>query len=426
MNKEFEWIYLILIGSKKRKKYIIGIVVISLIILLENNLIFVIGNGRKEKIPGNKTNDTVKPKERVSYDLMNNNTFEISTDVYLDLNIDYQESISFRQTYFIINNSFPISLNISTKTSLQNFGNTQSPQEPHKNKFKFQFRYNCIFRIRTNVSIDNLTIRFRKIQEYGLNPDLLYSSAIFETSQESWDLIETIENINESNSEKYIESSITTLQQNTDYYFTLFEMEPITQDWTWLILTVLLITIGIIALVVLISKKDYFQYLRTRTVPIERGAHRLSIDDVLENENRNKIIELILNEPGIHFNELLRKTGLAAGNLVWHLDILITYKVIGKKRIGNYIAYFPYYQKNPISNLDLKLKKSKLTLEILEMIEEKPGIWNNIITKKFKVDHKTIHYHLNKLIDLGLIKFRKEGRKKKIYPNLESDYFNNK
>ncbi|MCK4481424.1 MAG: winged helix-turn-helix transcriptional regulator, partial [Candidatus Lokiarchaeota archaeon] len=61
---------------------------------------------------------------------------------------------------------------------------------------------------------------------------------------------------------------------------------------------------------------------------------------------------------------------------------------------------------------------------ILEMIEKKPGIWNNLITKEFKVDHKTIQYHLNKLIDLGLIRFKKDGRKKKIYPNLESDYFN--
>ncbi|MHA1486594.1 MAG: hypothetical protein ACTSSC_05430, partial [Promethearchaeota archaeon] len=184
--------------------------------------------------------------------------------------------------------------------------------------------------------------------------------------------------------------------------------------------------IGIASIAILISKKDYFQYLKTRTIPIEKGAHRLSLEDVLENENRNKIIDLILKESGIHFNELLRKTELAAGNLVWHLDILETYKVIGKKRIGNFIAYFPYYQKNPISNLDLRLSKSKLTLRILEMIEKEPGLWNSVITKHFKVDHKTIQYHINKLKDLNLIHFRSEGRKKKIYPNLEADYFNNK
>ena len=415
---------MIITGSRKRKKYICGIILVLLLFLLEYNLIFAIGTSRKEKISGNGTQDSVKPKERVSYDFMNNNTFEISTDVYIDLYIEYENDISYRQTYFIINNSRPISLNISTKTDLQDFGIIQSPQQPQKSNFRFHFGYNCIIRIRTNTSIANLTIRYRKIQEYGLNPDALYSLVIFETNQESWELVETGEKINESNAEKYIESSITTLQQDTEYYITIIEVEAIQKDWTWLIITILIIAVGIIALVVLISKKDYFQYLRTRTVPIEKGAHRLSLDDVLENKNRNKIIDLILNEPGIHFNELLRKTGLAAGNLVWHLDILITYKVIGKKRIGHFVAYFPYYQKNPISNVDLKLRKSKLTLEILEMIEKKPGIWNNLITKEFKVDHKTIQYHLDKLIDLGLIIFRKEGRKKKIYPNLESDYFN--
>lgn len=408
----------------KRKKYWYVVILFLLIFFLEYNLLFANVSARKEKVNGFFIQDSINPKERVSYDFLNNNTFEISPDIYTDLYIEYENNIMFRQTYFIINNSIPISLNISVKSELQNFGIIQSPQKPKRSNSRFQFGYNCIFRIRSNTSIEKITIRYRKVQLYGINPDSNYSLAIFKTNQESWELVDTIEDANETSSEKFIESSITSLQQDTDYYITLFEVEVIQKDWTWLIVTISVIGIGIVALVVLISKKDYFQYLRTRTIPIEKGAHRLSLDEVLENQNRNKIIDLILSEPGIHFNELLRKTGLAAGNLVWHLDILLTYKVIGKTRIGNFIAYFLYYQKNPISNVDLKLQKSKLTLKILEMIEKDPGIWNNLITKKFKVDHKTIHYHLNKLYDLGLIKSKKEGRKKKIYPNLESDYFN--
>lgn len=357
---------------------------------------------------------------------MNNITFEISTDVRINLSIDYENNIANRQTFFIINNSNPISLNISIKSSLQNFGVMQPPRQPQRGNFRFQYRYNCIYNIRSNTSIENLTIRYKKLQYYGLNPENSFTLAIFESNQDSWELIDTIEFVNESNSEKYLESTLTNLQQDNEYFITLFEIQEVLADWTWLITIIVIIILGVASLAFLISKKDYFQYLRKRTISIEKGAHRLSLDEVLENENRNKIIDLILDEPGIHFNELLRKTGLAAGNLVWHLDILLTYKVIGKKRLGNFIAYFPYYQKNPISNVDLKLQKSKLTLEILEMIEQEPGIWNNLITKTFKVDHKTIQYHLDKLVDLGLIKFEKEGRKKKIYPNFESDYFNQK
>jgi predicted transcriptional regulator len=148
------------------------------------------------------------------------------------------------------------------------------------------------------------------------------------------------------------------------------------------------------------------------------------MEEVLENENRNKIIDIILQEPGIHYNDLLRKTNLAAGNLAWHLDVLETYKVIGKKRVSKYLVYFPYYQKNPLSNLDLKLQKSELTLKVLEMIEEEPGIYNKVITDKLQVDHKTIHYHIKKLINLGLVHTKKSGRKKKLFPNLEADYYN--
>jgi len=410
-----------LIKSNNNKYFFITI----FIIFLGFNLLLSDINARKVTIDGFSTQDNIQPYEKVSYYFNNNLTFEVSTNVFVNLSIEYDSNIQDRQTLFIINNSDPISLSVLSKSNLQNFGLMQPPQSPQRGNFRYQYRYNCIFKIISNNSINNLTIRYRKTQQYGINSDGSYSLALYESNQDSWQLIETLEKVNGSTSEKYLESSILDLQQDNEYFITLYEIELIQPDWTWLIITSSIIAIVIIALVAALSKKDYFQYLRTRNVPIEKGAHRLSLDEVLENENRNKIIDLILNEPGIHFNELLRRTGLAAGNLVWHLDILLTYKVIGKKRIGNFIAYFPYYQKNPLSNVDLKLQKSKLTIEILEMIEKNPGVWNNVITKKFKVDHKTIQYHLDKLIDLDLIKYKKDGRKKKIYPNFEADYFNN-
>ncbi|MFW9939853.1 MAG: winged helix-turn-helix transcriptional regulator [Candidatus Thorarchaeota archaeon] len=391
---------------------------------LELNIVFTNTSGRTENISKFWTTDIVESDEYVTYNFPNNIVFEISTTSRINLYIEYENQIFNRQSLFVFNNNESISLNISSRVKLENFGISQPPRSPRKGNFQLRYRYNCIFKIRSNSSIQNFKIYYRKLDQFGLKSNTNYSLAIFSTNQESWELVDTDDRLNESVSEQYLESSLPEIESDTDYYVTLFEFSTEPYDWTWIIFTIMIVAVSLLSIAFLISKKEYFQYLRKRTVPIEKGAHRLSLEEVLENENRNKIIDLILNEPGIHFNELLRKTGLAAGNLVWHLDILQTYKVIGKKRVGNFIAYFPYYQKNPISNIDLKLQKSKLTLEILEMIEQKPGIWNNLITKKFKVDHKTIHYHLKKLIDLGLITMEKEGRKKKIFPNLESDYYN--
>ena len=396
------------------------------IVIFEINLVLSNTLARTENVSGFWIQNRINPNEFVTFQFPNGTIFEISSNIEVDLYVEYEKGISDRQCLFLINNNESISLNITTKESLRNFGLTQSPNAPKKGSFQFSYKYNSIFKVRFNSSIENFTIRYRKNSLFGLESNINYSLALFKTNQESWQLVETQEKFNVSLSEPYLESTFLGLESETDYYITLFEFTPQPYDYNWLILTITITAISILSIAFLISKKDYFQYLRKRSIPIEKGAHRLTLDEVLENENRNKIIDLILNEPGIHFNELLRKTGIAAGNLVWHLDILQTYKIIGKERVGNFLAYFTYYQKNPLSNVNLKLQKSKLTLEILELIEDEPGIWNNLITKKFKVDHKTIHYHLNKLIELGLIKLEKEGRKKKIYPNFDADYYKQK
>ena len=400
--------------------------VLSFVILFEITLFLTNASARVENVPEFWKSDTINPGEFVSYRFPNDIIFDINSTSKLELSIEYETRISNRQAFFSFNHNESISLSITSKTSMKNFGLPNIPSAPKKGSFQLRYQYNCIFRIQSNSSLENFTIRYRKTHQFGLNSKINYSVAIFEASQEAWELVETEEKLNQSSAELYLESPLPEIESQTEYYVTVFEFTTAPFDWTWLIFTIMIIGASILSVAFLISKKDYFQYLRKRTVSIEKGAHRLSLDEVLENENRNKIIELILNEPGIHFNELLRKTGLAAGNLVWHLDILQTFKIVGKQRIGNFIAYFPYYQKNPISNVDLKLQKSKLTLKILEMIENEPGTWNNLITKKFKVDHKTIHYHLNKLHELGLIRLEKEGRKKKIFPNFESDYYKHK
>ncbi|MHA1670767.1 MAG: winged helix-turn-helix transcriptional regulator [Promethearchaeota archaeon] len=398
---------------------------ISFIILLSLNFYLNTVNARDVDIFGFSTNDSINSGETVNYHFSNNILLTISSNVSLDLDVNYDNHIQNKQIHFIINNSETLRLNITFEENFGNFGVSQPPQNPNRGSDQFQNKYNCIMLMISNVSIEYLTIRNIKRLQYGFSSNKQYSVGLYKPSSESWQIFNTIETLNTSNSELYLETSISNLNTSTEYYFTYFEVSNIIDNWIWASFFVILFTV-VVAVVIVVSKSDYIQYLKLRTVPIEKGAHRLSLEDVLENNNRDKIIDFILKEPGIHFNELLRKTGLAAGNLVWHLDILETYKVVGKKRVGKFIAYFPYYQKNPISNIDLQLSKSKLTLEILEMIENEPGLWNNLITKKLKVDHKTIHYHINKLKELNLIRLEKDGRKRKFFPNLDSEYYSEK
>ncbi len=414
-------------NNYSRSKKINSFLLLTIIFLEFCSLAYLV-LAKPQNVSGYSKRDEIKPGESKSYEFSGNILFDISTNVPLNLDVEYDKNIKDREISIDINNqdNDSISFGISSKTNMNSFGFSSDPKEPKGGNYRYQWQYSygCIYRIKANHTIDELTLNFKKSDEYGLNPANEYSIVLLDSDQESWEVIDTEEMEPQAASDGTdIEGTLTDLEPDVEYFITIYQKNDLSSLW---IVIALAIAIGVVSIVVILSKKDYIHFLKTRTVPLESGAHRLTLDEVLENENRDKIIDIILKEPGIHFNELLRRTELAAGNLVWHLDVLETYKVIGKKRIGNFIAYFLYYDKNPISNIDFKLSKSKFTLEVLEIIEKEPGLWNNVITKRKKVDHKTIQYHIDKLVELGLVQIKKVGRKNQLFPNLQSEYFLNK
>jgi predicted transcriptional regulator len=181
-------------------------------------------------------------------------------------------------------------------------------------------------------------------------------------------------------------------------------------DYVALIVIIsLLAFIGLFGLAM--SKEEYRSYLLNRLIPIKQGPHRLDMEDVLDNENRNKILDIIIDEPGVHYNELLRKTNIAASSLAWHLDILETYKVIHKARVGRYIVFYPYLDKNPFANFNPNIAKSQTTLDIFQIISDHNGLLQSQLARRIDLDHKTVKYHLEKLLEANLIFKRKKGRR---------------
>ncbi|MHA1775788.1 MAG: winged helix-turn-helix transcriptional regulator [Promethearchaeota archaeon] len=171
------------------------------------------------------------------------------------------------------------------------------------------------------------------------------------------------------------------------------------------------IVIGII-FGLMMTKQEYRQFILNRIHPVPKNRHNLSLEEVFENEKRDELIDIILNNPGIHFNELRRQAKISSGNLVWHLNILESYKIIKAERIGHFIVYFPCYDKNPITKVDFLIKKSTVTLKIMQIIEENPGIYQNQIIIKSQLKRSTVKYHLDKLIKAEIVISKKMGTKR--------------
>jgi len=198
-------------------------------------------------------------------------------------------------------------------------------------------------------------------------------------------------------------------------------INPTDQNYfIWILIGIILLSIGL-----MMSKAEYRDYLLNRVLHIDTGAHRLSMEEVLENEIRNKILNFIIDYPGIHYNELLRHSEISPNTLAWHLDILETYKIIHKQRVGQLLIFYPYLDKNPFAEFDPTISKSKFTLDIFQIIGDNPGIHQKSIVTRMESNRKTVDYHLKKLIDADLIRIEKKAKHIFYYTKLKEIKFPN-
>ena len=180
-----------------------------------------------------------------------------------------------------------------------------------------------------------------------------------------------------------------------------------------LILAILILILVSISLV--ISLQEYKSYLRMRNQEII--SHRnLTFERIFENESRQKIINTILSIHAVHFKQLLRECGLQPGQLQWHLKVLLEYKIIKKKKIDNYTIYLPNLRSDTFEKKSLSVK-SKIGLDILDEIEQNPGIIQSEIADNLDLGRPNINYYIKKLKYKQLIKTEKEGREIKLFLN---------
>ncbi|TKJ22122.1 MAG: hypothetical protein CEE43_07855 [Promethearchaeota archaeon Loki_b32] len=176
-------------------------------------------------------------------------------------------------------------------------------------------------------------------------------------------------------------------------------------------------TLILTSLLIILTVNQYKDYFRRKTIVAERYTY-LSFEDIFENENRKNIINKILQEPGIHNNELLRKCNLQKGQLQWHLYVLLQYGIIKKEKLGQYVSFFPVLSKKEMKTIPLKLiTKSKTSIKILDLIEKNPGINSAKIAKKLDMSRSSVKYHVDKLAKLDLIILERYNREIKLYVN---------
>ncbi len=419
----------------KKLKYSALFTIVALFLIFSSynsNLTYVLaqGHGSQHQSGSQSPDDGM-----MQYAFENNIQVNLTTTANTTVDIEIGEGLANRFIGLNINASNPIKISFKAQNNFDVNPGKKMQWHGHSNNNPNQAdisnnlentpieEYNVNYDYETFYQID-IEGEINSIEIYtSINPELGVSKldtfslgwAIFNNKSQSWEILST-DTEHDLISTEIEQDGL----ENEQLILTVINFTPVLpgsffSSTLGIIFIIFILITAIFGLIM--TNTEYRDYLLNRIMHFSTGPHRLTIEQVLENENRDRIITLILEQPGVHFNEILRELDISAGTLVWHLDILDTFKVIQKQRIGQYLVYFPYTVKNPINKLDLKLRKSRTTLEILQLINDHPGMYQNQIAHRMDLNHKTIKYHIDKLIESELVVAKKKGRRNLFFPN---------
>jgi len=129
---------------------------------------------------------------------------------------------------------------------------------------------------------------------------------------------------------------------------------------------------------------------------------RLSRDDILANETRNKIYQFVQENPGTHEREVRNALNLGAYMAFRHLKFLEKFGFLRTKRYKNKKTFFPSdfdesYEKNAL------IFKDKTNSILYECIQEYGRIQLNQLSKLLQMPYTTIQSRLKQMLDENII-----------------------
>jgi DNA-binding transcriptional ArsR family regulator len=134
---------------------------------------------------------------------------------------------------------------------------------------------------------------------------------------------------------------------------------------------------------------------------------RIKKHEVLDNKTRLAIHGLVVENPGMHYNEIIREFALTNGVAAYHLDVLEREGFVRSVRDGTLRRFYSSNTKVPGGH---KATPDQTREQILEMITANPGINQKSLVHELGIGRTLVGYHLKTLNDVDYIEAHKQGR----------------
>ncbi|MEA3136560.1 MAG: hypothetical protein QOC71_841, partial [Thermoplasmata archaeon] len=181
------------------------------------------------------------------------------------------------------------------------------------------------------------------------------------------------------------------------------EPKPLEAQATWVLPNPAAAT-GLGLLGVLASILYYF-WPHAKGLALAPLFSRIDEDDLLDNPNRARILDLVRAEPGIHFQDLSRKAAVGRGTLDHHLRKLVDAELVTIRRTSGYSCCFP----KGVGAIDRRLMDAAPVLRseggraVLQVVARRPGASSRDLAVELGLAPSTVSYHHKRLETAGLV-----------------------
>lgn len=148
---------------------------------------------------------------------------------------------------------------------------------------------------------------------------------------------------------------------------------------------------------------------------ILNGFNNRAYQRAVSNPNRQRLLDLISEPEYVSTTELLDKSGLAWGTLLYHIDILMRTGLVGTTLAGKKRVY--YRKRGPAPNqLALEAQVSPNLGRIIDALLEKRGRCQQEFQSATGLSQRMCSYYLQKLQERGLIVRETDGNRARYHP----------
>lgn len=136
----------------------------------------------------------------------------------------------------------------------------------------------------------------------------------------------------------------------------------------------------------------------------------------LELPVRRQIYDAVDQNPGLHFREVQRRTGLATGSLQYHLDYLIKMHLIRLEKQGRFARYYSIRGKQlGDSTKSMALLRQESLRKIVIFLLQHGKTNNETLAAGINLSPSTTSWHVEKLAGEGVVGKERQGRKTLYY-----------